>query len=150
MALALALCCGCSPRQDKEAVIRINNYFMSAQEITHELNSLSSFERAGKTNDELIYGIIEKKLLLLEAQREGLDKQAPFMEMVEHFWEQSLLRAITEKKIKEFSADIKTADKGAREKVNKKFEEWMDSTAKKAKIYIDKKALEKIKISSED
>lgn len=150
VALVLALFCGCSPRQNKEAVVKINNYSMSAEDLVNELNSFSSFERAGKTNEELVDEIIEKKLLLLEAQREGLDREAAFMKMVERFWEQSLLRAIVEKKMKEFSAGTKRSDEKTRGKINKKFEEWSDSIRKKAKIYIDKAAFEKIKISSEE
>lgn len=147
----LALFCGCSPaKQDKEILAKIDNYSISSEDFMNELNLLSDFERAGKTKEELLEEIIQKKLLLLEAQKEGLDKEASFMKKIEHFWEQSLLRVIIEKKMKEFSKDIKPTDEKAREKVNKRFGEWTDGLRKKAKIYINKEALDKIQMPSGD
>jgi hypothetical protein len=167
MALILSLSfSGCAPSsQNNETLLKINNYSMSSAEVTNELKSISTLERSGKTNEELLERIIEKKLLLQEAQREGLDKAAPFMKMIERFWEQSLLRAIIEKKMEEFLAsacvseeeissraakldqkleDVKTII--IREKIEKRFEEWIRSLKCRSKIYVDKKALEKIRI----
>ncbi|MCX5715611.1 MAG: hypothetical protein NTV07_01875 [Candidatus Omnitrophica bacterium] len=138
---------------------------MTREEFLNEVNNLSGFRRAGKTKEEITDDIIQNKLLLLEAQKEGLDKQPPFMRMIQNFWEQSLLRAVVEKKMKEFTAatvvtDAEISARAAqidrpaseiknmilREKVNKKFEDWLLSLKTNAKICVDKKALETVRV----
>ena len=146
--LLLTLLTGCtSSTPDKETLLKIDNYSMSVDDFVNEVQETSDYYFTEKTKEQLLEGIIQKKLLLLEAQREGLDKDEPFMRMVEHFWEQSLLRAITEKKIGEFMRSVSSTDEDIkREEVHKKFDEWMDSVRKKARIYINKEALGKITI----
>ncbi|MCM8782540.1 MAG: hypothetical protein NC828_05790 [Candidatus Omnitrophica bacterium] len=168
----LAFLIGCSPSApNKELLAKINNYSLYREDFIDELKTMSDFERAGRTKEELLEGVIEKKLLLLQAQQAGLDKEGIFMKMVQRFWEQSLLRSIIEKKIKEFVAttsiseeEIKTRtneldkkvnvedirDSIIREKVNKRFEAWLDALKKRAKIYINTKALEKITIPASE
>ncbi|NQU74309.1 MAG: hypothetical protein HQ547_06360 [Candidatus Omnitrophica bacterium] len=106
-----ALVSGCSSSSsDQEVLVKINNYSMSPEDFISEVKAIPDFRRGGKTDEELVQGVIEEKLILLQAQREGLDRQAPFMEMVERFWEQSLLRAITEKKMKEFLETVSVTE----------------------------------------
>ena len=150
LAFILIIVAGCSPSSpNKETLVKIDKYSMSSEDFVNELNAMSGFQRAGKTKEELLEEIIQKKLLLLEAQKEGLDKEPPFMKMIEHFWEQSLLRAIIENKMKEFVTTPRIT-KDEREKVNKRFEEWMSSLRKKARVYVNKKALDKIAIPAEE
>ncbi len=169
--LALYFLTGCSkpPSDKKDVLARIDNYSVYTEDFVDEMSTISDFQRAGKTNEELLQEVIQKKLLLMEAEREGLDKKAPFMKMVERFWEQSLLRSLVEKKMNEFftatyasddEIKARVAQTGQkieaarkviiREKVNKKFVEWMDGLKAKAKISIDKRALDKVSIKPKE
>jgi len=109
--LIFALVSGCSPSaSNKEVLVKIDNYSMSPEDFVGEIKAIPDFRRGSKTDEELLQDIIEEKLILLQAQREGLDKQAPFMKLIERFWEQSLLRAITEKKMKEFLETVSVTE----------------------------------------
>jgi hypothetical protein len=48
-------------------------------------------------------GLIEKEVLLQEAQRQGIDMEKDFMKSIENYWEQALLRILIERKSKEIS-----------------------------------------------
>lgn len=170
LALALASIAGCAPaKQDKEALVKINDYFLTSSDFENEINGLSAFEREDKTKDQLLDEVIQKKLLLLEAQREGLDRQAPFMRMVERFWEQSLLRAILDKRMDEYLATTQVSDEELqrfsgqtgkpaeevrdvllREKINRRFEEWLAGLRGRSRIHIDKEALDNIPMPDQE
>lgn len=142
LAMALSSCAPSAPEK-KDILLRIDNYSMSADEFLNEVKSISEFRRADQTKEALLDDIIEKKLLLLEAQREGLDKKADFRKIVQRFWEQSLLRVVVERKMKEFCPNQRPTEK---EKIEacRQFEEWQGSLKKKARIYINQEALNKI------
>lgn len=111
---------GCSwPAQHGETLAKIQAHSISTDEFLAEVKDISEFYRVGKTKEELLEDLIQKKLLLLEAQREGLDRDAPFMETVERFWEQSLLMAIMEKKMGEFSAATYVTEEEIKSRYNK-------------------------------
>jgi len=141
LVFVMVMVSGCSrPDSGGEALLKVNDYTMSVEEYVREVNELSDFERAGKTDSELLEGIVEKKLMLQEAQRLGLDKEKPFMKMIERYWEQSLLRRIIERKMAEFSGDDRN-QKVRREETKKAFKEWIASLKGRAEIVIDKDLL---------
>ena len=143
---------GCSPSDSrKEPLAKIDNYILYKDDFINEINNLPAFDRVGKTKEELLQDVVEKKIMLLEAQRQGLDKDRRFMKMVERFWEQSLLRVIVEKKMKEFTAAAKVdTERARRQEVNRRFEEWLNTIKKNTRISIDDKALEKITVPTEE
>ena len=106
--LLLAGCSRCGSHAPKDQTLfKINNYSMTVDEFVREVNSdpslTVSITGKKRTTGEILDDVIQKKSLLLEAQKEGLDKKRQFMDMVERFWEQSLLRAVVENKMKALS-----------------------------------------------
>ena len=57
---------------------------------------------------------ISRKLILREAERLGLDKDPAFLEDVQLFWEQALLKRTLARKVNELSAGIMVTDKEVR------------------------------------
>ena len=53
---------------------------------------------------------ISRKLMLEEAEKAGLDKAPEFLQQIQLFWEQSLLRIMLAKKINELSLELKVTD----------------------------------------
>lgn len=150
------LAAGCSKVQpNKDVLLKINGYSMTSGDFQDEMLSIPAFRLGKMTKDEILEDIIQKKLLIQEAQKEGLDKGASFMKTIEHFWEQGLLRAIVEKKMDHF---LKEASQGkgdtgfvvVRAKARKMFEMWSDSLKGKADLYIDKKKLDGLKVPTEE
>ncbi|MCX5657778.1 MAG: hypothetical protein NTZ48_06100, partial [Candidatus Omnitrophica bacterium] len=118
----------------------------------------------------LMEDLINRKLILQEAERLGLSNDKEFLKSIERFYEQSLLKIVIDKMSNKFSSDVKVLDneveafyndlkqKGLiqkplaeaykeikwqlmRRKQVAAFEKWGEELHKKAKIEIDKKAL---------
>jgi len=86
-------------------VLQVNNYKMSVEDLRYELKNLP-FDETGffKTEEgrrKYIDRLLEKEILLQEAQRQGLDREKDFMKSIENYWEQSLLKILLERKSKE-------------------------------------------------
>jgi DNA-binding transcriptional ArsR family regulator len=65
---------------------------------------------------KLVDMLIDKKLILQEAEKEGLHKQREFLRTLEMFYEQLLFKAILDRKIKEIATKIKVTDDEVRQR----------------------------------
>lgn len=138
---------GCTRgKSNKEVLVTIDNYSLYKEDFLSEARLYPPSYREKLTKEQILDDLIQKKLLLLEAQRQGLDKEPTFMKMVERFWEQSLLRSLLEKKSKEILSSIKAPEGERGQKATQIMQQWIDSLKKKAKIKINKDALEKIEL----
>ncbi|MFH1778673.1 MAG: hypothetical protein ABH847_01390 [Candidatus Omnitrophota bacterium] len=139
---------GCTRvKSDKEVLVTIDNYSLYKEDFLSEARLYPPSYREKLTKEQILDDLIQKKLLLLEAQRQGLDKDPTFMKMVERFWEQSLLRSLLEKKSKEILSSMqKVPEEERSQKATQIMQQWIDSLKKKAKIKINKDALEKIEL----
>lgn len=101
---------GCSPKE-KPAII-IGNIEVSVEEFESALarSEYKDFPANKENRRKFIDIYIDRKLILKEAVKEGLDKDSQFLESVQFFWEQSLLKFILNKKIKEFPSGITVDD----------------------------------------
>ena len=113
---------GCSPGSGGgETVIRINDYPLSAE----EFNGL--FEKAGFPEDTpanreaFLDTLINRKLILQEGVKMNMDKQEPFLDAIQGFWEQSLLKIVIEGKVRDISSDLSVTD----EEVRGFYERWI-------------------------
>lgn len=110
---------GCSlcqreERVRKETAAQINNFKMTAEDIEYELRNLPYDEKTLLKSPEgkkkFLERIIEKEILLQEAQELGLDKDKDFMKAIERYWEQTLIKLLLEKKSKEISGAVHVYD----------------------------------------
>ena len=166
----LALGCAKKPLSEAAAV-RVNDYSLTASEFNELFLEVKVQEDTSLARQKFLGNLIMRKLLLQEAQREGLDKQKDFLKSIENFWEQSLLKIVIDRKVKEVSKDITVTDKELEDYYNKwlkdnpgttkTFDEirktiklpllrkkqtmavntWIDSLKSKANIAVDKKAI---------
>jgi hypothetical protein len=112
-----ALVSGCSPQSadaaaEKPAVI-INQLRLNAQELEQEKRDLDFSHqevRAGTGEPEWLSRLIERELLVQEAQRLGLDREPEFMRTIERFWKEALIKLLLERKIQEISDRIHVYD----------------------------------------
>lgn len=147
-AAALALCFqGCSQQQrDKEVIATIGSYSLYRDDFISELSLYPPEYRQKATKEQILDGIIQKKILLLEAQRLGLDRDPQFMKMVERFWEQSLLRSLLDMRSEEILSGIPETDKDRNAKAGEALKTWIEDLEEKAPVKINADALEKITI----
>lgn len=102
--------CSAGGGADKKIVAEVNNYRMTTEDFKYELRNIP-FDEIGllKTEDgrkKYIDRLVEKEILLQEAQRQGLDREKDFMKSIENYWEQALLKSLVERKSKEISTAV--------------------------------------------
>ena len=149
MLVALAASClqGCSrERPGKEVIATIGSYSLYRSDFMSELSLYPPEYRDNMTKEQILDGIIQKKVLLLEAQRRGLDRDPQFMKMVERFWEQSLLRSLLDIKSEEILSLIPETDKDRNLKASEEIKSWIERLKAKTPVDINVKALDKITI----
>lgn len=96
--------------ENSETVAQINSYYMSVDDFKEDLRSLSLYRpQSIKTYEgrlNALNDIIEKELLLQEAQNLNLDKDEKFRKTIENYWKQTLLIMLIEQKAKEISNQV--------------------------------------------
>jgi len=174
--------CGCMAgggrEQGGEVIARINDYTLTEEDFKNEAELLAPTkyfsEDMSSAKQMLLDDMIEKKILLMEAQREDFDKEEAFMKEIERYWEQALLKRLMKKKMKEFLRTISVGDDEVREeydriskesgghiepfekisseirsdilhrKMQTAFDLWVEGLKKNAKIEINKDNLNKM------
>jgi peptidyl-prolyl cis-trans isomerase C len=108
---------GCGSKQkQKNIVARVNNYEITLGEFEEEFeNSIYGQQDTSEARQQFLDNLINRKLILQDAQRKGLDKDKEFLKMIERFWEQSLLKLALDKKSKEIAGSTLVSDKEIRE-----------------------------------
>ncbi|MBM3252875.1 MAG: hypothetical protein FJZ16_01310 [Candidatus Omnitrophica bacterium] len=170
--LFLLLLIGCDnlPKQ-KKFVVKINNYTITQGEFEEEFkNTSAEWLGPDAQKEEFLENIINRKLLLQEAECLGLNKDREFLKNLERFYEQSLLKIVINNKSNELALKTQVSDSEIeayynemvkkkliekpfpevykeiklqllRQKQAQAFNDWVEELRKKAKIEVDKKAL---------
>lgn len=109
---------GCSsrPAAPKDILARINSYEITKEEFEEEFkNSVLGRLDTDQTREEFLNNLINRKLILQDAQTKGLDKEKAFLKMIERFLEQSLVKIALDKKASEIIHSCAVSDKEAEE-----------------------------------
>ncbi|MFH1767760.1 MAG: hypothetical protein ABH858_01180 [Candidatus Omnitrophota bacterium] len=102
--------------QEKEKVIVIGDLKISRQEFEDAFRkSIYGQNPKKEARREFLEAFLQRKLLLKEAERVGLDKDGDFLESIQSFWEQALLKLIIDRKIKELSLGIRVNETDVKE-----------------------------------
>jgi len=113
---------GCSGKPSSEKIVlRINNYTITTGEFNELFNEMRATEDTPENRQLFMENLINRKLLLQEAQRRGLDREKEFLKSIERFWEQSLLKIIIEEKVKEIEGNISFTE----EEIQQRYMEWV-------------------------
>jgi hypothetical protein len=108
--------CSCQPKVKKTILAKINNYEITKEEFEQEFKS-SPYSRADTlgSRKEFLQNLINRKLILQDAEAGGLAKEPGFLKMIERFWEQSLLKLALDQKTKEIAGAAFVSDKTVEE-----------------------------------
>ena len=119
LAVILTLGCGRAAKERKEILAKINNYEITLDEFEEEFKE-SAYGRNGsaQAKNDFLNNLINRKLILQDAQNKGLDKDRSFLKMIERFWEQSLLKLAIDKKTKEIAGSVMVNDREIEEAYN--------------------------------
>ena len=101
--LALAFVLGCQPKPSAEkTVARIGDYVITQEDFDEAYKSSSyALQDSAAARQAFLENMINQKLIILDAQARGLDRDKNFLRMIENFWEQSLLTVALQEKTKE-------------------------------------------------
>lgn len=104
---------GCNPApRNKQILAKINNYEITLDEFKEEFKGSGYGRNAGPdAQRDFLNNLINRKLILQDAQDKGLDKDKGFLKMIERFWEQSLLKLSIDNKTKETAGSSMVSDK---------------------------------------
>ncbi|MCM8784366.1 MAG: SurA N-terminal domain-containing protein [Candidatus Omnitrophica bacterium] len=171
MVIFVFLFLGCAKKSKGRAALKINNFQMTAKEFEEEFKEAGAGLLGPRNQKEtFLENLVNRKLILQEAERLGLNQDKGFLKSIERFYEQTLLKAVLDKKSNEFASRIQVSEqeveayykelkeKGLIEKPlsevykeirwqvirnnqERAFNSWVESLKTKAKIEIDKKAL---------
>ncbi len=107
MVFVAALAAGCAQRPDETKVVaRINRYQATVDDFRQE----AAMNLPGTTKDQILDDMVTKELLLEQAQKMGLDKDARFMKEIENYWKQTLIKRLIRIKGEEFLAAAVVGD----------------------------------------
>ena len=101
--ILLALMVGCQPRDAQEKVVaRVGSYVITQDEFEDAYkNSAYGRQHNPFYRSAFLNNMINQKLILLDAENRGLDRDPQFLKMIENFWQQSLLTVALQEKTKE-------------------------------------------------
>jgi len=85
----------------------VNGHMISQKNIDEQ--ALKQGYHSGDTNDS-IDSLVTRQLLLDEAQRVGIDKEGDFRKALKDYYEQSLIRVLTDRKLKSITVTISEED----------------------------------------
>ncbi|MFA5101210.1 MAG: hypothetical protein WC547_10035 [Candidatus Omnitrophota bacterium] len=107
----LALCCGagCAPKE--KPALTIGSIKISALEFDAAYRDGKMQTGRELSRKEFLELYINRKLFLKEAEILGLDKDPLFLQSLQLFWEQSLMKSIIARKINESTLVIRVADR---------------------------------------
>jgi len=102
LGMCVLLLGGCLTPDSKKAVAQVNNYTITVDEFNdaYKASPHTAFTYT-QTRAEFLNNMINQKLILLDAEAHGLDRNKEFLNMVERFWQQSLLTLALKEKSKE-------------------------------------------------
>ena len=129
MCFLLLACAGCGnaqPLSSPDTVARVDHYVITRQEFDEAYKN-SHFGAQGTPASRQIFlnNMINQKLILLDAEKQGLDKDKEFLKMVENFWQQSLLTMAMQEKSREGG----------------NLDKWVDYLRQNSQVVINEEAL---------
>lgn len=101
---------GCTNQE--KAAICIGKINITAKEFEDALSKspYSGAPQDPETRRKFLDLLVTRKIILKEAERQGMDRDPEFLESVQFFWEQSLLRLVLNKKMGELSGGIRVSE----------------------------------------
>jgi hypothetical protein len=121
---------GCAQKDPgKQALARINNYEISKEEFEQEFKaSIFGAKDTPGARREFLNHLINQKLILQDAQENGLDRTRGFLGAIENFWEQTLLRTALEQKIEKLAGSFSVTEQEVRSLYNRRLESGFFNT----------------------
>jgi len=93
--------------QKDPTAISVNGHLISQKQIDNQARKQGY--HSGEANDSR-NSLVTRQLLLDEAQRLGIDKENDFSKALKDYYEQSLIKVLTDRKLKSIKVDVSEED----------------------------------------
>lgn len=115
--LSLVFLVACEPRIEKSPVaVKIDNIKITVEEFNEAYSHAYFAKSDGQmSKEEFLDTLITRRLMLKEAEDYGLDRDEQFLKSIEFFWQQSLLKLVIERKLKDLSVTTQIEETVVRE-----------------------------------
>jgi hypothetical protein len=130
----ILLVLGCSRSKEEKIVLRIGDIAITQQEFENAYEALQFVPEEMPPRKAFLDRYVARKLILSEAEKMGLDKDPAFLQDVQIFWEQTLLKMTLARKMKELAAQIDVSDQEVRA-IYDKHKEKMYSDKEFSEVY---------------
>ncbi len=109
---------GCSPKTaeatGEKPVVTINRLQLTKSDVKQEINDASLIVHEAvnpsETEPEWLTNLVDRELLVQEAQRLGLDREPAFMRTIERFWKEALIKQLLNRKAQEIGDHVHVYD----------------------------------------
>jgi hypothetical protein len=120
----LVISCARKPFPEKAVLVKINDYEITKAEFEKEFKA-SGFGRLDDVASRRAFldNLINRKLILQDAQKQGLDKDTDFLKLIEKFWEQSLLKLALDRKTRQIAKSLAMGEEEVRQAYEKMAQE---------------------------
>jgi peptidyl-prolyl cis-trans isomerase C len=109
--LFFAGCSGQGPIDNKQALLKVNDYSVTRDEFEREFaDSPYAHSNTLDSRKQFLEILINRKIILQEAERQGLDKEPDFLRNIERFWEQALLKSTLDRMGREIVGRVRVTD----------------------------------------
>lgn len=115
--LCLIAVAGCGKSKvPVDSVAVVNDFVISKAAFEAEFKE-SSYSRTDtlESRKKFLDNLVDRKLILQDAQRMGLDREKNFLKVIEKFWEQSLLKIALDRKVTEIETSTAVSDEEIRQ-----------------------------------
>jgi len=103
------LSAGCAKKE--EPAINIGSIVITAEEFEQAYQKSRSFRPGELSRKEFLDNLVTRKLILQEAEVLGLDKDQQFLESLQLFWEQALMKLVLARKLNELTLVCRVSEK---------------------------------------
>jgi peptidyl-prolyl cis-trans isomerase C len=123
IALAFTACSGKESPREGRVLARINDYELMVSDFKKETSTLMPnkgyYASPEKAREAYLEEMINKKILIQEAQKQNYDKEKFFMEEIEKYWEQALLKLLLKKKGEELTRNVMVSSEEVKEEYSR-------------------------------
>ena len=167
---------GCQPHKitDSSNILTIGNYELTQEEFEQRFSESSyALREDEEAREDFLQNFVNQRIMILEAQSQRLDKNKEFLQTIERYWEQALIKEVLETNADSILNSISVSDTeiqnyfkearegGAypntplsdvkasieiqlkREKQNRAITEWIDQLKNKYKISVNQDLLKR-------
>ena len=107
--ICVLVSCGCAKKE--KPAISIGSISITAEEFEEAYQKTKGARGGEVSRKEFLESLVTRKLILWEAEILGLDKDQQFLESLQLFWEQALMKLVLARKLNELTLVCRVSEK---------------------------------------